>query len=152
MIESGNSIVIFTEFVESAIAIHESLGGELLTGDSKDRQGIVDRFQSGESKVFVGTIKAGGVGITLTAASTVLLVDRPWTPGDTAQAEDRIHRLGQTNACFAYWLQLGVIDTKIDELIASKQEKVDLLLEGKEQTRSASTSAREIAIELMAIL
>ena len=152
VIESGNSIVIFTEFVESAIAIHESLGGELLTGDSKDRQGIVDRFQSGESKVFVGTIKAGGVGITLTAASTVLLVDRPWTPGDTAQAEDRIHRLGQTNACFAYWLQLGVIDTKIDELIASKQEKVDLLLEGKEQTRSASTSAREIAIELMAIL
>ncbi|KAB0238284.1 DEAD/DEAH box helicase [Microcystis aeruginosa EAWAG127a] len=63
----------------------------------KNRQAIVDRFQAGTSKIFIGTIKAGGVGLTLTAANQVILVDRPWTPGDADQAEDRCYRIGQNN-------------------------------------------------------
>lgn len=152
LLEEGQQVVIFTEFVESAKTIHAALGGELLTGDSKDRQAMVDRFQSGESKVFIGTIKAGGVGITLTASSTVILVDRPWTPGDAAQAEDRVHRLGQTNACFAYWLQLGAIDSAIDTLIHSKQERIELMLKGKRKTLRGVQSAKDLAKELLAIL
>jgi SNF2 family DNA or RNA helicase len=65
-----------------------SWDGELLTGEvvAKKRQAMVDRFQSGLSPLFVCTYGAGGVGITLTAACTVILVDRPWTPGDVSQA------------------------------------------------------------------
>lgn len=154
LLEQGQQVVLFTEFVESAKALHAELGGELLTGDSKpeDRQAMCDRFQSGESKVLVGTIKAGGVGLTLTAASNVVLVDRPWTPGDTEQAEDRCHRLGQNNAVFATWIQLGAIDTAIDGLLQQKQDRIDLVMKGKRKTLRGITSAKDLARELMAIL
>ncbi len=95
--EQGQPVVIFTEFVDSAKALYTALGGELLTGETPvaERQEIVDRFQNGESLVFTGTIKAGGVGLTLTAASNVILLDRPWTPGEMEQAEDRCIVEGQ---------------------------------------------------------
>lgn len=152
LLEQGQQAVLFTEFVESAKAIHEALGGELLTGESKDRQAMVDRFQSGESKAIVGTIKAGGVGITLTAASNVILVDRPWTPADAFQSEDRCWRLGQQNAVFATWLQLGAIDEAIDSLLLSKQQRIELVLKGKRKTLKGLSSPKELAKELLAIL
>ena len=72
----------------------------LLTGDTKmaDREQLLVDFQSGRCKVFAGTISAGGVGITLTAASTVIFLDRAWSPSQNKQAEDRLHRIGQKNA------------------------------------------------------
>lgn len=83
-----SSIVIFTNFVSVAKEIYSKLegmswAGELLCGETppRKRQAMVDMFQSGLSPVFVCTYGAGGVGLTLTAACTVLLVDRPWTPG-----------------------------------------------------------------------
>lgn len=154
LLEENQQVVIFTEFLDSAIALYKALGGELLTGESKpeDRQSMVDRFQSGESKVFIGTIKAGGVGITLTAASTVILVDRPWTPGDTEQAEDRCHRMGQPNAVFALWLQLGIIDEKIDILLQAKQENIEMVLKGKRKTMRGLDSPKELAKQLLEIL
>jgi superfamily II DNA/RNA helicase len=92
-------VVVFGEFKESVNAVYRAFveDAELLTGDTPqdERQEMCDRFQSGESKIFVGTIKAGGVGLTLTAANNVILLDRPWTPGDAEQAEDRCHRIGQ---------------------------------------------------------
>ncbi|MCT7968964.1 DEAD/DEAH box helicase [Laspinema sp. D1] len=154
ILEQGQQIVIFTEFVESAKTIHAHLGGELLTGEIRpdERQGMIDRFQSGESKVFTGTIKAGGVGITLTAASHIILVDRPWTPGDAEQAEDRCHRLGQQNAVFATWLQLGQIDQAIDSLLQEKQQRIELVLKGKRKTLKGLDSPKELARQLMEIL
>ncbi|MHC5826677.1 MAG: C-terminal helicase domain-containing protein, partial [Nostoc sp.] len=150
----GQQVVIFTEFVESAKAIASKLGGLLLTGETKPeiRQGLVDQFQAGENKVFVGTIKAGGVGITLTAASNVILVDRAWTPGDCEQAEDRCHRLGQENAVFATWLQLSEIDKAIDGLLIQKQQRIELVLKGKRKTLQGINSASDLAKELLAIL
>lgn len=152
LLEQGEQVILFTEFLESAKAVHAALGGELLTGESKDRQAMVDRFQAGESKVFVGTIKAGGVGLTLTAANNVILVDRPWTPGDCEQAEDRCHRLGQTNAVFALWLQLGDIDKAIDSLLIAKQQRIELVLKGKRKTLRGLDSPKDLAKELLAIL
>jgi hypothetical protein len=136
VLAGGQSIVLFTEFLSTAKMLHEKLGGELLTGATKteDRQALVDRFQSGESKVFIGTIKAGGVGITLTAASEMVVVDRPWTPGDLEQTEDRTFRIGQVNQCFHYWLQLGEVDRAIDELLHQKAERIELMLKGKRKT------------------
>lgn len=151
LLSQGQQVVIFTEYRESAEKLHQELGGELLTGETKnsDRQGLVERFQSGESKVFIGTIKAGGVGITLTAASNLLLVDRAFTPGDCEQAEDRIYRLGQQNAAFMTWLQLGHIDQTIDQLLATKQERIDLVLKGKRKTLRGLKSVKDLAKELL---
>lgn len=151
LLENGNQVVIFTEFLESAKSIHEAIGGELLTGETpnEERQALVDRFQSGESQVFVGTIKAGGVGITLTAASYVILCDRPWTPGDAEQAEDRCNRIGQTETVNAIWLQYGAIDIAIDALIEQKQERIELVLKGKRKTLRGLGSPLELAKELL---
>jgi len=78
----------------------ESIPHVQLTSDipQKDRHGVVERFQSGKARVFAGTIAAGGVGITLTASSTVVFVDRDWSPALNLQAEDRLHRYGQMQA------------------------------------------------------
>jgi hypothetical protein len=153
LLEQGQQVVIFTEFIESAKAINAALGGELLIGgvDPLLRQDMVDRFQAGESKVFVGTIKSGGVGLTLTAASNVILVDRAWTPGDCEQAEDRCYRLGQLNAVFCHWLKFGTVDEAIDSLVGEKQERIEIVLKGKTHTIKAS-SPMELAKQLLRIL
>jgi superfamily II DNA or RNA helicase len=153
-IEAGSQVIVFTEFLESAKLIAEALGAELLTGETppENRQAMCDRFQSGQHKAIVGTIKAGGVGLTLTAASDVILVDRPWTPGDTEQAEDRAHRLGQKNPVFATWLQYGAIDAAIDGVIHLKQDNIDIVMRGKKKTLKNIKSAADLARQLMAIL
>jgi SNF2 family DNA or RNA helicase len=159
-VEEGGQIVLFTEFLATAHAIFEAaksakLRPEILTGATKadDRKPIVDRFQNGDSKVFIGTIKAGGVGITLTKASTIVLVDRAWTPGDNFQAEDRCHRISQHWPVTAIWLQYGGLDHRIDSLILKKQERIDLVLEGKRKTmrgvqQSITSSAGELLREI----
>lgn len=150
LLEQGQQVVIFCEFIESAQSLYKTFKsvGELLIGSTKDRQGAVDRFQNGASKVFIGTTKAGGVGVTLTAASNVILVDRPWTPGDAEQAEDRCYRLGQENAVFANWLRLGAIDEQIDNLLIEKQHNIDLVLTGKTKTKEIQ-SLNEFAKKLI---
>ncbi|MEA5553308.1 DEAD/DEAH box helicase [Anabaena cylindrica UHCC 0172] len=154
LLDQGQQVVIFTEFLESAEELHHKLGGVFLTGSTHrdERQLLVDKFQSGAQKVFIGTIKAGGVGITLTAASNVILLDRAWTPGDCEQAEDRCHRLGQSNSVFATWIQLGEIDNAIDTLLQSKQDRIELILKGKRKTLRGLDSPKELAKQLLEIL
>lgn len=155
LLEQDRQVVVFTEFLQSAEMLYKQLkkvtSVELLTGATKndDRQEIVDRFQSGETKIFVGTIKAGGVGLTLTSASDVILLDRPWTPGDAEQAEDRCHRIGQSTSVSAFWLQLGEIDETIDQLLQKKQERIDLVLQGKRKTLRGIGSPKQLAKELL---
>lgn len=99
------SIVVFSQFKGSIRIIESRLNKagirySRITGDdSADvRRRSVEDFQSGKSRVFLGTIGAGSEGITLTASSTVVFLDRDWTPARNAQAEDRLHRHGQKNA------------------------------------------------------
>jgi SNF2 family DNA or RNA helicase len=106
------------------------VGSEMLIGEvpSSLRQGMMDRFQAKKSRVFIGTFGCAGVGITLTAAHDVILIDRPWTPGDAAQAEDRCHRVGQQISVTCHWLQAMPVDCQMDELLTKKQEKINQVL------------------------
>jgi len=158
VVEEGRQVVLFTEFEVSANSIKRALEAAnvstvMLTGDTpqKDRGDLVDAFQSGKAKAFVGTVKAGGVGLTLTAADTVVLVDRPWTPGDAVQAEDRTHRIGQTRNVTAVWIQVNGIDEKIDAILQDKQERIDLVLDGKRKTmRGVGGSIEEVVADYLA--
>ena len=155
LLEENQQVVVFVAFKESGDTIAAEFGVKLFSGDSskEDRQAMVDRFQSGNDKVFVCTIGAGGVGITLTAAQTVILVDRPWTSGEAIQAEDRLHRIGQVNAVTSIWLQYGEIDKTIDQLLETKQERIDLVLHGKRKTmRGANQSVQSAAKEILDLI
>jgi SWI/SNF-related matrix-associated actin-dependent regulator 1 of chromatin subfamily A len=82
--------------------------------------------------VFAGTIGAGGVGITLTAASTVVFLDRAWSPSQNLQAEDRLHRIGQKNAVQVIDIVAeGTIDSARNQKIKLKWEWLKQILEGK---------------------
>jgi hypothetical protein len=70
----------------------------------------------------------GGLGFTLHRARHVVLLERPWTPGDAEQAEDRCHRIGMHGSLQCHWLQLGVADQLVDDLIASKAARIEQLL------------------------
>lgn len=149
-IAQRQSIVLFTEFATTAVELNEALrshGTVLLTGKTPkpERQAIVDRFQSGEAPIFIGTIRAGGVGLTLTRSSIVVLIDRPWSPGDAEQAEDRCHRIGTTANVYAIWLQLGELDERVDQVLANKSDVINLVLAGKRKTLRGVKDPRKIA-------
>jgi SNF2 family DNA or RNA helicase len=111
-----------------------SISYGILTGDTKqaDRDLAVQKFQAGELRVFLSTIKAGGVGITLTAATICLFLDRAWSPSANRQAEDRLHRLGQKNAVLIITLVAErTIDRKRNDKIAMKWEWLREVLEPK---------------------
>lgn len=156
VLEQGDQPIIFTEFLSSAEELveyfrEENIPFEFLHGGVKndDRQPMVDRFQSGRSKVFVSTTKAGGVGLTLTRSTTVILVDRPWTPGDAVQCEDRAHRIGQLGNVTCLWPQWSAIDEKVDQILAAKQERIDLVMDGKRKTLRGVKNPNDIVFELL---
>jgi SNF2 family DNA or RNA helicase len=98
---------------------------EYLDGRTKDRQERVERFQSDEAcKLFLISLKAGGIGLNLTAAEYVFLLDPWWNPAVEAQAIDRAHRIGQTRRVFAY--RLIAKDTVEEKVLQLQQNKKDL--------------------------
>ncbi len=153
VIEEGGQVVLFTSFKDSAAALIGLLaaaGVEHITGDDSaaQRQAGIDQFQAGVSKAMVCTMGAGNVGITLTAASVVILVDQAWTPGDNMQAEDRLHRIGQKSAVTAFWLQFGKIDQYLEELNRDKFARIEMVLTGVQRELPAVRSARDVAREI----
>lgn len=148
VLQNEPAVVVFTSFCAVAKAVHKRLqesgwAGELLTGSTPPvkRQDLVDRFQEGLSPVFVSTFGAGGVGLTLTAAHTIILIDRPWTPGDAHQAEDRVRRIGQKKPVQSIWMTAFEVDGQIDKLLQTKSNTADAVL------RKAETSNAGPAVE-----
>jgi len=117
--DAGRQVVVFSEFkmtcalLADRLAKHKITTG-MITGNvpPEERTDAVMRFQEGDVDVMICTLDAGGVGITLTAADTVIFLERDWTPAINEQAEDRLHRIGQENHVSVVILQgLDTVDT-----------------------------------------
>ena len=102
-----------------------------ITGDTRDRRTPVRRFQNGEVPVFLISLKAGGTGLNLTAADTVIHYDPWWNPAAENQATDRAYRIGQDKPVFVYKLiARGTVEEKIQQLQTRKAELAASVLEG----------------------
>lgn len=136
VIEQGGQVVVFVAFKTSAAEIAKAIGAGLITGeqDATERQAVVDAFQAGVIKSVVSTLGAGNVGITLTAGRTVLMVDRPWTPGDALQAEDRCYRIGQKGSVLAVWIQATESDIGLDAVLENKYAQSETVIAGERPT------------------
>ena len=132
MVDEGRRILVFSQFTGMLALIAEALDARgiaylELTGDTADRAEPVRRFQAGEVPVFLVSLKAGGVGLNLTAADTVIHYDPWWNPAAENQATDRAHRIGQDKKVFVYKL---VVAGSIEEKILALQEKKAALAAG----------------------
>jgi SWI/SNF-related matrix-associated actin-dependent regulator of chromatin subfamily A-like protein 1 len=135
MMEAVDKIVLMAHHHEVQDQIFKHFGkvAVMHRGGMNDteKQKSVDRFQQDASaRIFVGSILASGVGTTLTAASYVCFAELDWVPGNVSQAEDRCHRIGQTDTVFVQHLVLaGSIDAKMARTIIEKQEIIELALD-----------------------
>jgi superfamily II DNA or RNA helicase len=129
LLSEGRKILLFSQFTGMLDLIEDALRERdiawlRLDGASRNRAQLVQRFQSGEAPLFLISLKAGGVGLNLTAADTVIHYDPWWNPATEAQATDRAHRIGQTQPVFVYKLICtGTVEEKI---MALQQRKGDL--------------------------
>jgi SNF2 family DNA or RNA helicase len=136
LVEDGRRVLLFSQFTEMLALIETELVRLklpylILTGETDDRAGLVAQFQQGEVPLFLISLKAGGVGLNLTAADTVILYDPWWNPAVEQQAIDRAYRIGQDKPVFVYkLLASGTVEDKMIELQARKAGLADLLLKG----------------------
>ncbi|WP_415577499.1 DEAD/DEAH box helicase, partial [Deinococcus radiodurans] len=136
MVEEGRRVLIFSGFATLLGHLEEFLKREgipysKITGQTKDRQKQIDAFQAGETHVFLITLKAGGVGLNLTAADTVIHYDPWWNPAAEDQATDRAYRIGQDKPVFVYKLiAAGSVEERILDLQARKAALARGVLDG----------------------
>ena len=154
-IEGGHAILLFSQFTSMLGIIAERLRAEkigffMLTGatSKEERVRLVERFQAGEAPVFLISLKAGGVGLNLTAADIVIHFDPWWNLAAQNQATDRAHRIGQTRDVSVFKLiAKGTIEERIVEMQESKRDLAESVLGG--EIVSASSITRE---DLLALL
>jgi superfamily II DNA or RNA helicase len=145
LLSEGRKIIVFSQFTSMLALIRIRLDAErvrysVLTGETVDRKGAIETFQSGATDVFLISLKAGGVGLNLTAADTVVIFDPWWNPAVEQQAIDRAHRIGQDKAVFVYRLvAAGTVEEKMDELKARKRALADSLFDRDGRIGSALT-------------
>jgi superfamily II DNA or RNA helicase len=135
LVEDGYKALVFSQFTTLLGLLRPRLEAsgivyEYLDGRTRDRAARVERFQNDpDCRVFLISLKAGGLGLNLTAAEYVFLLDPWWNPAAEAQAIDRAHRIGQTRHVFAYRLiARDTVEEKVAELQQSKRELADAIL------------------------
>ncbi|MCA9201351.1 MAG: SWF/SNF helicase family protein, partial [Planctomycetales bacterium] len=136
LIEEGHKSLVFSQFTSMLAIVRKHLDERgvkyaYLDGQTRKRKQVVEQFQSDpETHVFLISLKAGGLGLNLTEAEYVFLLDPWWNPAVEAQAIDRAHRVGQTKQVFAYRLICkGTVEEKILELQTKKRELADAILD-----------------------
>ncbi len=136
LLSEGRRVLLFSQFTEMLALIARELNRRhlqyvTLTGDTRDRAEPVRKFQDGEVPLFLLSLKAGGVGLNLTAADTVIHYDPWWNPAAETQAADRAHRIGQDKPVFVYRLICAnTVEERIEELKARKAELAEAVLAG----------------------
>lgn len=156
-INSGRKLVVFAwhksiiSQIEAAfpgiyVKVDGSVSNVLDQGGVSERQRAVNAFQEDEKiRLFIGNIKAAGVGLTLTAASDVAFIEFMFTPSDHAQAEDRCHRIGQKNSVTAWYLVAeGTIDEDMIEILGVRQENAHEALDGRFDNKKNRTDLKRI--------
>jgi SNF2 family DNA or RNA helicase len=135
VVEGGHKALIFSQFTSLLAILREELERrgvtyEYLDGQTPRRDERVDRFQNDpELRLFLVSLKAGGVGLNLTAADYVFILDPWWNPAAEAQAIDRAHRIGQTRRVVAYRLiARGTVEERVEALQSKKRALVDTVL------------------------
>lgn len=132
MLAEGRRILIFSQFTKMLALIEDELtkndiSFSKLIGQTRDRDAAIDKFKSGQSSVFLISLKAGGVGLNLTEADTVIHYDPWWNPAAENQATDRTHRIGQNKTVFVYKL---ITENSVEEKIVAMQENKQTLAQG----------------------
>jgi SNF2 family DNA or RNA helicase len=128
----NEQVIIFSNFSSYLKKLHGKIGGSLIVGDTPKwkRQSVVDQFQAGNCKIILANIQAAGVGLTLDAASTVIFLDRAYTPTDNAQAEDRIVPTTENSNQRCTIIDVvckDSIDQKINDLLSKKQSIIEVV-------------------------
>lgn len=138
LVDEGRTVLVFSQFTEmlqliSAELIKTGIHHIQLTGESKNRQAIVDEFNTGKVPVFLVSLKAGGVGLNLTKADTVIIYDPWWNPAAEQQAIDRAHRIGQTQPVSVIRLIAeNTVEEKILQLQTRKSDLASQILKAAE--------------------
>ena len=135
IMEIEESVVVFCHHKVIHKLLHESLQEfspvSIIGGQSDNlRQDQIDKFQRGESKLMIAGIRAGNVGINLTRAKYVIFAELDWSPAIHRQAEDRLHRIGQKNTVFAYYLiGNGTLDDHVASILVDKSYEIDAIMD-----------------------
>ena len=150
LMDEGRSVLVFSQFTSMLSLIEAELVTRnyrylKLTGKTQARQKLVERFQMGEAPIFLISLKAGGVGLNLTQADTVIHYDPWWNPAVEDQATDRSHRIGQQKPVFVYRL---IASGTVEEAMVAMQEQKRLLFSGvlSDQPMNLSVNLNELDI------
>ena len=154
MLAEGRKVLLFSQFTSMLALIEQELEKRgipwvKLTGQSQNREQIIERFTSGAVPLFLISLKAGGVGLNLTQADTVIHYDPWWNPAAETQATDRAHRIGQTQRVMVYKL---VAQGTIEERILALQERKSALAENMYSGTSAHGQSMLTESDLTALL
>lgn len=145
LINSGESVVLVSNFIDTLDIIKDHFKDnccEIRGGMSDEaKQESIEKFQNKEVSVCALNTMSGGVGITLTAASTMIIIDYTWLPSEMIQVEDRICRAGQTNHCIIYYIYCinSTLDNIFIDMISTKSANIDLVVDNAENTFDLNT-------------
>ncbi|VAW90068.1 DNA/RNA helicases, SNF2 family [hydrothermal vent metagenome] len=153
MVEEGRRILLFSSFTQMLGIIEQqlikhSISYSKLTGQTRKRDEAIEYFKSGQADVFLISLKAGGVGLNLTEADTVIHYDPWWNPAAENQATDRAHRIGQEKAVFVYKL---ITENTLEEKILAMQAKKQALIDGVYKKGAGKDQAKLSSDDLKAL-
>lgn len=153
MVEEGRRILLFSSFTQMLSIIEQQLikrniSYSKLTGQTRKRDEAIEYFKSGQADVFLISLKAGGVGLNLTEADTVIHYDPWWNPAAENQATDRAHRIGQEKAVFVYKL---ITENTLEEKILAMQAKKQALIDGVYKKGAGADQAKLNSDDLKAL-
>ncbi len=149
-LEEGRRILVFSQFTKMLGLMEKELKSRKiayskLTGQTKKREEAIDRFKSGEANVFLISLKAGGVGLNLTEADTVIIYDPWWNPAVESQAADRAHRIGQDKPVFVYKLMTeNTVEEKILAMQERKRALADSIYQGGKKEKSLQLTSDDL--------